>query len=121
MILMIKYNIIRSLEKWAINKLYLLDFHKFGRISRHRRMIIFDFCGSTIWWMFPTFKKWLPMFILERICGWDLYEVKLNLWCYPIKRRLEHTWGEIQDIIRLNGKHRPIKPLPLSRIWERQS
>ena len=118
MIMTIKYKIIHGLEKWAINKLYLLDFHKFGRISRHRRMIIFDFCGSKIWFMFPNFKKWLLMFVLNKICGWGLYEASVDFWCRPYKHRLEHTWGEIQDIIRLNGKHRPIKPLPLSRIGE---
>lgn len=119
MILTIKYKIIRGLEKWSINKLYLLDFHKFGRISRHRRMIIWDFCGSNIWWLFPSFKKWLPIMVLDRVCRYSIFEIRPNfLKEFRPPNQIKHTWGEIQDIIRLNGKHRSIKPLPLSRIGE---
>lgn len=101
--------IIRAIEKWAINKLYLLDFHTSARINRHSKKIIFQFCFWIIWRQFSTNKERFYFAVLTGICGYKVYERQPNFFnpapLYPPR----HTWGEIQDIIRLNGRFKPIR------------
>lgn len=105
------------IEKWCVKTLYYLEFQRFGRIQKKKKRIIFNWDGIPLFRMF-TNKKNYVLGILISLCGYEVYEEKLNLW-KPYKRKINHTWGEWQDIIRSYNK-RAIPPLVRSD-WDSQA
>ena len=88
------------LEKWSVKMLYHHHFTRFGRINKKRKKLIFDFACYGIFQAFFHPKERLAFSILCRWCGYSAWEIRPNFWCKPYVARIEHTWGEIQDIIR---------------------
>lgn len=100
--------ILHRIELSIVNYLYKQSFHRFGRINKIKRKIIF---GWFEWSMFQSFhspKEWLVFCILIRFYKYKAYEEQLCLF-RPLKPKISHTWGEIQDIIR-DANKRGIKP-----------
>lgn len=108
----------KIIEKWAVSAMYDLEFQRFGRISKKTRKIIFNWQGRILFSIWPSPKERLAVTILTKWYGYTCWEEQL---CFfkPQKPQINHTWGEVQDIIRMTGRYRPIRPYQESRASER--
>ena len=102
-----------KLDIWAVNCLYLNNFTRFARINKKTKKIIFNWQGRILFSIWPSPKERLAVAILTKWYRYTCWEEQL---CFfkPQKPQIDHTWGEIQDIIRMTGRYRPIKPYRLS-------
>ena len=107
----------KIIEKWAVNLLYINNFTRFGRINKKRRRIIFTWQGRILFSIFPSRKEMLAVQILEKWYGYTFWEHKPT-WCSITKPQIDHTWGEVQDIIR--SYNTIPSPKALSRLVSNQ-
>lgn len=105
-----KQAILRKIELWSIKTLYDLSHLTISRINRKNKKIIFNWTGAVMFRQFSDSKERLAITLLRRFLGYKIYEEQLCFWI-PIKRRPDHTWGEIQDIIRA-GHQAKWGPIP---------
>ncbi len=105
-----KQAILRKIELWAIKTLYDLSYLTISRINRKNKKIIFNCFGAGLFKYFHDPKERLAFTLLRQLCGYEVYQETL---CFniPINNRPNHTWGEIQDIIRA-GHQAKWGPLP---------
>jgi len=100
--------ILHRFELYLVNYLYKQSFHRFGRINKIKRKIIFGWFEWSLFQSFHSPKEWLVFSILIRCYGYKAYEEQLCPF-RPLKQKISHTWGEIQDIIR-DAKKVGIRP-----------
>ena len=105
----------QKLEKWAVATLYNQGFNQHhGRINKKRRIIIFDtFCGG-LFKSFGSPKEHLAISVLINWYGYKCNEYNVLIpFAKTPPKRLKHTWGEVQDIIRSYSEipMLPIKPI----------
>lgn len=103
----------RLIENWCRKVLYLQCFGLLQGFSRHKKRIIFCFMGSGLFKSFHiNTKEHIAIIILTKYYGYKTYEQQLYFFGPKPPEKINHTWGEIQDIIRAYNTIRvkPVKP-----------
>lgn len=113
-------NLKQKIHKLCVATLYNHGFNQFhGRINKKRKVIIFDMFGAGLFKAFPNPKTNLALSILINWYGYKCIEHNLLIpFVKHPPKRLQHTWGEVQDIIRAYNtipllKLKPIKTPPI--------
>lgn len=109
-------NLKQKIHKLAVATLYKQGFNQHhGRINKKRRVIIFDTFGDGLFKAFAGQKERWAIIILINWYGYKCYEhnILVPFVKHPPKR-LNHTWGEVQDIIRSYNTIPILKSKPLN-------
>ncbi len=90
------------IEKWAVATLYNQSFNQYnGRINKKTKKIFFDMFGASLFKNFGNQKQHLAISILVNWYGYKCYEENILIpFVKHAPKRIDHTWGEVQDIIR---------------------
>lgn len=105
----------QKIHKLCVATLYNHGFNQHGgRINKKRRVIIFDSFCAGLFKSFANPKEKLALSVLINWYGYKCYEYNVLILFVPTPpKKIEHTWGEVQDIIRAYNTIPLLKPKPI--------